>query len=296
MDLIASPGKALRLRWRKQPKKEANSFPMRMTENIIGGTMCMKGKKAIVSTYTVMIFLLLGGCSAGEQENKELQLKKDENETKFLAAKEEMEDTFPNENITFRVLDGDEITVSRDRLRDTGRINNRWSLEETDAMIAPLQGTWTTDEYMGYILSYNLRKFDPGAYMDEDLRKEFFEEYEREVREAESTVPDIRIEIEPLEEYENEYTISVNNYESPFSIILSTSRINDDYPIYEDTTTLSESFYMEYPVVYIKFFARFKDGETDTYKPATVIVSADNQVMILMDGAFYSLERKRMCG
>lgn len=60
-----------------------------------------------------------------------------------------------NENITFRVLDGKEISVSRDRLRDTGRINNRWSLEETDAMIAPLKGTWTTNTYMGYVLPYN---------------------------------------------------------------------------------------------------------------------------------------------
>ena len=34
-----------------------------------------------------------------------------------------------------------EISVSRDRLMDTERINNRWSLEETDAMIAPLNGT-----------------------------------------------------------------------------------------------------------------------------------------------------------
>lgn len=79
-----------------------------------------------------------------------------------------------NENITFRVLDGKEISVSRDRLMDTERINNRWSLEETDAMIAPLKGTWTTDTYMGYVLPYNLRKFEPDTYADEEARETFF--------------------------------------------------------------------------------------------------------------------------
>ena len=105
-------------------------------------------------------------------------------------------------------------------------------------------------------------------------------------------VPDISVEVQPVEEYEDGYTIRVNGYESPFSIILSTERINDEYPIYSDTTTLSESFFVEYPVVYIKLFAKFKDGESDRYNPATVIVSADGQVLLLMEGAFYSLERR----
>ena len=108
----------------------------------------------------------------------------------------------------------------------------------------------------------------------------------------ESPVPDISVEVQPVEEYEDGYTIRVNGYESPFSIILSTERINDEYPIYSDTTTLSESFFVEYPVVYIKLFAKFKDGESDRYNPATVIVSADGQVLLLMEGAFYSLERR----
>ena len=126
---------------------------------------------------------------------------------------------------------------------DTERINNRWSLEETDAMIAPLKGTWTTDTYMGYVLPYNLRKFEPDTYADEEARETFFGEYHKAVRAAEeSPVPDISVEVQPVEEYEDGYTIRVNGYESPFSIILSTERINDEYPIYSDTTTLSESF------------------------------------------------------
>ena len=176
---------------------------------------------------------------------------------------------------------------------DTERINNRWSLEETDAMIAPLKGTWTTDTYMGYVLPYNLRKFEPDTYADEEARETFFGECHEAVRAAEeSPVPDISVEVQPVEEYEDGYTIRVNGYESPFSIILSTERINDEYPIYSDTTTLSESFFVEYPVVYIKLFARFKDGESDRYNPATVIVSADGQVLLLMENAFYSLERR----
>lgn len=107
---------------------------------------------------------------------------------------EERKDVSENENITFRVLDGKEISVSRDRLMDTERINNRWSLEETDAMIAPLKGTWTTDTYMGYVLPYNLRKFEPDTYADEEARETFFGEYHEAVRAAEeSPVPDIAL-------------------------------------------------------------------------------------------------------
>ena len=46
-------------------------------------------------------------------------------------------------------------------------------LEETDAMIAPLKGTWTTNTYMGYVLPYNLRKFEPDTYADEEARETF---------------------------------------------------------------------------------------------------------------------------
>ena len=53
---------------------------------------------------------------------------------------------------------------------------------------------------------------------------------------------------------------------------------------------------MEYPVVYIKLFAKFKDGESDRYNPATVIVSADGQVLLLMEGAFYSWREDRCMG
>ena len=112
---------------------------------------------------------------------------------------------------------GKEISVSRDRLMDTERINNRWSLEETDAMIAPLKGTWTTDTYMGYVLPYNLRKFEPDTYADEEARETFFGEYHEAVRAAEeSPVPDISVEVQPVEEYEDGYTIRVNGYDSPF--------------------------------------------------------------------------------
>ena len=216
-----------------------------------------------------------------------------ESEIEISSTEEERKDVSENENITFRVLDGKEISVSRDRLMDTGRINNRWSLEETDAMIAPLKGTWTTNTYMGYVLPYNLRKFEPDTYADEEARETFFGEYHEAVRAAEeSPVPDISVEVQPMEEYEDGYTIRVNGYESPFSIILSTERINDEYPIYSDTTTLSEKFFVEYPVVYIKLFASFKDGESDRYNPVTVIVSEDGQVLLLMEGAFYSLERR----
>ena len=82
--------------------------------------------------------------------------------------------------------------------------------------------------------------------------KRFSGNITRRFEQQESPVPDISVEVQPVEEYEDGYTIRVNGYESPFSIILSTERINDEYPIYSDTTTLSESFFVEYPVVIYK--------------------------------------------
>lgn len=252
------------------------------------------GRKKIIFISIIILFTIqTSACSAEGQEGQGIWHNEYESEIEISSTEEECKDVSENENITFRVLDGKEISVSRDRLMDTGRINNRWSLEETDAMIAPLKGTWTTNTYMGYVLPYNLRKFEPDTYADEEARETFFGEYHEAVRAAEeSPVPDISVEVQPVEEYEDGYTIRVNGYESPFSIILSTERINDEYPIYSDTTTLSEKFFVEYPVVYIKLFASFKDGESDRYNPVTVIVSEDGQVLLLMEGAFYSLERR----
>ena len=236
----------------------------------------MGRKKFIFISIIILFTIQTSACSAEGQESQGIWHNEYESEIEISSTEEERKDVSENKNITFRVLDGKEISVSRDRLRDTERINNRWSLEETDAMIAPLKGTWTTDTYMGYALPYNLRKFEPDTYADEEARETFFGEYHEAIRAAEeSPVPDISVEVQPVEEYEDGYTIRVNGYESPFSIILSTERINDEYPIYSDTTTLSESFFVEYPVVYIKLFARFKDGESDRYNPATVIVSAE---------------------
>lgn len=208
----------------------------------------MGRKKFIFISIIILFNIQTSACSAEGQEGQGIWHNEYESEIEISSTEEERKDVSENKNITFRVLDGKEISVSRDRLRDTERINNRWSLEETDAMIAPLKGTWTTDTYMGYALPYNLRKFEPDTYADEEARETFFGEYHEAVRAAEeSPVPDISVEVQPVEEYEDGYTIRVNGYESPFSIILSTERINDEYPIYSDTTTLSESFFCGIP-------------------------------------------------
>ena len=189
------------------------------------------------------------------------------------------------------MLDGNEIAVEKSRLSDTDRINNRWSIEEVDAILTPLQGTWRADSYKGYILP-DLCKFLPDDNIGEETKKKLLEEYDEEVREAENTIPDIEIEFRMPTKYEKENAVWVNNYNSPFSIILSTARINDYYPSYRDSTTYSESFLVEYPVIYIKLFARFEEEAAEIYKPATIVVSADHQVMLLIEGAFYSLERR----
>lgn len=178
------------------------------------------GEKICFFSIIILFTIQTSACSAEGQEGQGIWHNEYESEIEISSTEEECKDVSENENITFRVLDGKEISVSRDRLMDTGRINNRWSLEETDAMIAPLKGTWTTNTYMGYALPYNLRKFEPDTYADEEARETFFREYHEAVRTAEeSPVPDISVEVQPVEEYEDGYTIRVNGCESPFSII-----------------------------------------------------------------------------
>ena len=98
-------------------------------------------KKHIALGICVLIFLIIGGCSSTMKRSGENGYGGG-----ISGTEKDGKNVSENENITFRVLDGKEISVSRDRLMDTGRINNRWSLEETDAMIAPLKGTWTLSQ------------------------------------------------------------------------------------------------------------------------------------------------------
>ena len=108
----------------------------------------MGRKKFIFISIIILFTIQTSACSAEGQEGQGIWHNEYESEIEISSTEEERKDVSENENITFRVLDGKEISVSRDRLMDTGRINNRWSLEETDAMIAPLKGTWTTNTYM----------------------------------------------------------------------------------------------------------------------------------------------------
>ena len=164
----------------------------------------MGRKKFIFISIIILFTIQTSACSAEGQESQGIWHNEYESEIEISSTEEERKDVSENKNITFRVLDGKEISVSRDRLMDTGRINNRWSSEETDAMIAPRKGTWTTYTYMGYVLPYNLRKFEPDTYADEEARETFFGEYHEAVRAAEeSPVPDISVEVQPVEEYED---------------------------------------------------------------------------------------------
>ena len=133
----------------------------------------MGRKKFIFISIIILFTIQTSACSAEGQESQGIWHNEYESEIEISSTEEERKDVSENKNITFRVLDGKEISVSRDRLRDTGRINNRWSLEETDAMIAPLKGTWTTDTYMGYALPYNLRKFEPDTMRTRKHGKRF---------------------------------------------------------------------------------------------------------------------------
>lgn len=215
---------------------------------------------------------------------------------------EETDETDKEDLISFRILDGETIFVDENRLEDTYRINNKWSAEEIDKILDSLEGYWETDKYVGFIYE-DFYYFGLGIHdidgLDE-LREKYHSVYEEKVRKAEQTVPEIQIGVRRSRGgrgYLKENIILANRYDSPFSVILSTWPQDDIYPVRRDATTFSESLDVEYPVMYIKICVEFKTDEEAEwsmeydYEPATIVITADKQLLLLIDGAFYTLER-----
>lgn len=92
----------------------------------------MGRKKFIFISIIILFTVQTSACSVEGQEGQGIWHNEYESETEISSTEEECKDVSENENITFRVLDGKEISVSRDRLMDTGRINNRWKNMKMD--------------------------------------------------------------------------------------------------------------------------------------------------------------------
>lgn len=192
------------------------------------------------------------------------------------------------------------ITIQKDRIYDEfygiQQLNNSWELSEINTILSSIKGTWKPDKYIGFVDSslYFPDLFDGDKYLEEDYRKQLYDEYNTKIENAKVNIPTISISVK--ENYGKEISnnlIFVNGYYlSPISIVFSLDRINENYPVFVDQTTISKDFYVEYPTIYIKFFIPVEDekNQISMYRPATLVISRDNKFYLLIDGAFYSLE------
>ena len=225
---------------------------------------------------------------------------------------------YTDDVININILGKNILSINTNRMNDdvyrTGFLDNRWSLNEIDAILSALRGSWQVDDYVGFVAApiYNGYLFDHNDSRIEDIRDELFKSYDEKVNDAKNNIPKLYFSIKEriVYSYTNERSNegTQNNYiyvygldASPISIILSQDRSGEAYPVFSDQTTISADFIVEYPVLYIKFFIKnYKDNEDNeilkyesraaSYQPATLVISSDNKFYILIDGAFYSLK------
>ena len=204
--------------------------------------------------------------------------------------------------IDITVLGKETISISKDRFDDdvygTDQLDNRLELKEIDAILNSLKGIWEVDQYVGFVSPslYYPDLFDPNDNLEEGRRTQLYQMYDKKVENAKNNIPEIYLSIKKWngKDIENDYIYVNDNgalYESPISIIISIDRQSDDYPVFKDRTVIAEGFVAEYPVIYIKFIiSKSKDADSIEYTPATLVITADNRFMVLIDGAFYSLK------
>lgn len=203
-----------------------------------------------------------------------------------------------NDSISISILGKKNIAINTDRICDDiygiGQLDNRWNLNEIDDILNSIKGDWKIDKYIGFVDSsiYYPDLFDYRDNLEESKKNTLIKNYKKKVKSAQNSIPNVYFSVNKHngEDVISNY-INVNgNYLSPISIILSLDRLNDDYPVFVDQTTISNDFYVEYPVIYIKFFIKYNEAkEIEKYEPATLVLSSDNKFYILIDGAFYSV-------
>lgn len=262
----------------------------------------------------MVVALIFTGCVDNEiyQDNvqsgmPEIDISNEQN-VNVWDVKEEMED-IEEDMIKVSVLGKETLLIEKDRIHDDvyglDQLNNRWTLEETDAILNSIKGTWEVDEYVGYI-SYSLycngRLTEEINSEEEQVYRELiWEQFENAKENSMVNVPKFQFSIKERngEDIENNYIYVNSLYSSPVSIILSMNRSDDGYPVFIDRTTIGLDFVVEYPVIYIKFFTYAVEEEQgknvirtkEVYEPATLILTSDGQFLLLIDGAFYSLKR-----
>lgn len=201
--------------------------------------------------------------------------------------------------ISITLLDKSSLKINKSRLNNNiygvNRLDNKWTFIEIDTILNSIKGSWETDEYIGFVDSsiYFPDLYDLNDNLEANIKDDLLNEYQLKIEHAKSNIPNLSFSVRLYDgkDTDSNYIYVNKNYPSPISIILSEDRIYDNSPIFVDQTTISSDFYVEYPVIYIKFFIKSNiNNNLEIYEPATLVITSDNKFYILIDGAFYSLK------
>ncbi len=189
-----------------------------------------------------------------------------------------------------QMLDVSDNTVTS--ISENAEINDT-SEETAEPILTSIEGVWEVDKYIGFIpfKIYESGMWDGNAGTEEERRAVYEEEKEQAVTE----LPDFYFEIRENDADAELYIYVTNDnrtYASPVNIVISDSAADDEYSLFVHRTVEGLDLSEKYPLTYIEFnsFVCSEEENKIIYEPATLILTADEQFLLLKDGAFYSLE------
>ena len=193
-----------------------------------------------------------------------------------------------------------ENAPSRNEISLNGEISGTSETEITDirdenaeSIPASLEGVWAVGEYIGFV---PFDAYENGMWYEmAGDGEERMAVYEENKERAAAELPEFFIEIRETDTEAGRYVYVTNRkrtYASPINITVSTAVSEDEYSIFNQRTISGLAPYGDYPVTYIEFHSFDYSEEEDRviYEPATLILTADGQFLLLKDGAYYSLE------
>ena len=264
------------------------------------------------SLCLLILLLLCSGCQQAQIQASAEMLSETENGEASLPYSNAQEHDITNKAsepmidsgdfIVMNLLDRKTILINKNRmghgdLYGLDRLDNKWELAEIDAIFDAMKGVWEVGDYIGFVspAMYCPDLFDPLDQLEDDVKRGLLESYEERIRSARTDKPKLSLSIRehPIEHDVNneDHYIYANGYYSPVSIVLSTDRMREYYPVLVDQTAISKDFIVEYPVLYVRFFFwnGFVDNGKSLFEQATLVISSDGGFYFLYDGAFYLL-------
>lgn len=172
------------------------------------------------------------------------------------------------------------------RMNDSGLLS-RWSQDEVDTVLNALEGYWMADEYAGFVLPefYFTHLAETDGLSDEKR----MQVYEEKIDEAKNHIPEWHFSIRQNNTGENTVKNCVyidGQEEQEIDLFLCMSREEDSYPEYVDRTAVSGEVDIVYPVLYMEF----RVPEDGVEKQVNLIITADNRLYLLIEGAFYTVK------